>query len=85
MSEPTPPNRDATADEILAVVVSVIILIVPIFLVFVFPDNGVVSTLFGNGRIIVFWVLVYGLVYVFRKDIDKIGADWARRRKEKGS
>jgi undecaprenyl pyrophosphate phosphatase UppP len=85
LSEDTPSNRDATADEILAVVLSVIILIVPIFLIVVFPDNGVVSTLFGNGRIILFWVVVYGLVFIFRKDIDEIGADWARRRREKGS
>lgn len=84
MNETAPPNRDATADEIVVVVVSVIVLIVPLFLVVVFPENAIVSTLLGNGRIFVFWVFVYGLVYIFRKDIDKIGADWARRRKGKG-
>ena len=85
MSEPAPPNRDVTADEMAAVIVSVIVLIVPIFLVVVFPDNGVVSALFGNGRIFVFWVIVYGFVYIFRKQVDRIGADWARRRKQKGN
>ena len=85
LNEPTPPNRNITADELVAAVVSLIVLIVPIFLVVVFPDNGIVSSLFGGGRIVAFWVFVYGFAYVFRKDIDRIGADWARRRKEKGS
>ena len=75
-------NRTITGDELVAAVAAMAILFVPLFLLVVFPENRTVSTLFGNGRFLVFWALIFGLAYVFRKTIDRIGADWARKRKE---
>ena len=73
-------NRKVTADELLAAAASLGVLFVPIFLVVAFPENSTVATLFGGGRIFVFWAVIFGLVFIFRRKIDRLSADWARKR-----
>ena len=73
-------KRNATPDELLAGLVAIIVLVVPMFLVVVFPENSLVAVLFGNGRIFVFWAIFFGLVFVFRRKIDQLGRRWASRR-----
>ena len=78
------PNRKATADEILAAAFAVVVVFTPLVLIVVFPNNSVISALFGGGRLFVFWTVIFGLVFTFRRKIDKVGAAWTRRRNRQG-
>lgn len=65
-------NRNLTGDEIAGAILALIVLLVPLFFVVVFPDTPWVAKYLGDGRIFLCWVIVFGLVWVFRKKFDQL-------------
>ncbi|WP_370980380.1 hypothetical protein [Agaribacterium sp. ZY112] len=42
---------------------TVFVMVASLFLVVVFPENKVVHLILGSGRIFIFWLVIYSLVY----------------------
>jgi len=67
-------DREATADELLGAIFSLLLILVPLILLVLFPDNEVVVRAFGGGRIFLVWAATFFLVWLFRKKFDRIVA-----------
>lgn len=76
-----PESEPVTKAQLVGVMLGVVALFGPALLMVIFPENPIVRLLFGEGRIVVFWFFVFGLVFVFRDQIDKYFAGNPSRRK----
>lgn len=65
------PSRTVTLDELLAVVLTVTVILVPLVLLLLFSDNELVARFLGGGRVMLVWAIVFGLAWVFRKNVDR--------------
>ena len=79
----TSENRNVTTEDLILAATSLAILLIPIFLLVVFPENRIVATTLGGGRVIIFWIVIYGAVWIFRKKIDRYFASRARQRRNR--
>lgn len=57
-------NRTLSKIEITRAIITLAIFIIPLFLLVAFPDEAVVKLLFGSGRVFVFWLLFYTVIWV---------------------
>ena len=65
------PSDPVTAEDLIGVVIALVLILVPLYLVVVFPDNRWVHVTLGDGRILLFWGISFGAIAVFRKRFDR--------------
>ncbi len=64
-------DRNLTVAELTSALISLAVLLIPIILLVLAPDNRVVAFLFGGGRIFAVWISVYALIFIYRKTFDR--------------
>lgn len=64
-------KREVTSSEVLLVVATLLVFLVPLFLLTVFPDVRAVQIVLGNGRVFVIWVALAILLGLSRRRFDE--------------
>jgi len=64
-------SRNATRGDIVIVVVTLGVWLIPMFLLTVFPDVKLVQAVLGNGRMFLFWGVLALVLFVYRRPIDR--------------
>ena len=44
--------------------ITVLVMVGSLFLVVLFPENIIIQFLLGSGRIFIFWLVLFGLIYI---------------------
>ena len=63
-------NRNLTRDEIAGAALAGLVIGLPILLLVFFPDVRVVRVVLGEGRVFIFWLVVFGYVTFNRGRVD---------------
>ena len=77
-------SRNLTRAELVLVSVTLLVFLVPMFLLTVFPDVKGVRVTLGEGRVFVWWGVLTAAFLTNRKRIDRFFERWEREAKHSG-
>lgn len=76
-------REPATTEQVVGVVIALIVILVPIISVVAFPSNHVIQLLFGDTRILAWWVIIAVVVFAYKEKIDRFVANKVRKQRNR--
>lgn len=63
-------SRKVTKNDIVVTIITLSFILIPLFLIVVFPENYLISLFFSGWKIFIFWFFVSAFTFIYRHKID---------------